>query len=394
MKQILIAVSITAACSGLAYAQTATVPPDQSQSGQDQGLTQRIKQLEDWRNQQVNSTPSQKQEAVPAQNGIASIPVTVYGLADFYLENGYNGVNNIQRLQSGGLSGSRVGFKGNDVVCKGVDAFYNLEAGLNINNGTSGQGAVLFGRQAYAGLEGKKWGALSVGRQYAPVFLANVIFMGGGLYGGMAYGNASDNFFDASIARINNSINYVTPKILGFTLDAFYGLGETSQTKGQINVGNVFSYSVQYDLGAFSAIASSLTRQTTPTVSGTWKVASATYDFKVVKIAVMYQTQKDLSEPENNYFDEISAYVPLGQGGLLIDYGTLHNKLMVNADAKFECLRYEYFWTKRTTIYTGIGNMINEANANFGIFGSTGAPLTIVKGNNERSIILGAKILF
>ena len=175
MKQLVIAAALTAVCSGAASAQTAATPPDQNQE-----LAQRIQQLEAWRDQQVKSA------SIP--NSIAGIPVTIYGVADLYLEQGNNGINNIQRLQSGGINGSRLGFKGSDAIWDGLNAVYCFEMGLNLNAGTSGQGGTLFGRQAWAGLQGK-WGTLTGGRIYDPMFWTDVLY---GLGGGLAWGNASN----------------------------------------------------------------------------------------------------------------------------------------------------------------------------------------------------------
>ncbi len=383
MKQLLIAATIAAACSTLAPAQTALVPPDQGQGNQDQELAQRVKQLEAWRDQQV------KPPSIPSS--VAGIPVTIYGVADLYLEQGNNGINNIQRLQSGGINGSRLGFKGSDEIWGGLNSVYCFEMGINLNAGTSGQGGTLFGRQAWAGLQGK-WGTLTGGRIYDPLFWTDVLY---GLGGGLAWGNASNYFFDPSVAnRLNNSINYVSPQMLGVTLKGFYSLGESSQAPGQINNGNIFNVSGQYDRGPLSLNYSYLTRQTTSTKGGIWKGMGASYDFSVVKVALLYQTQYDESTPMNNEFYEASATVPLGNGSLLLDYGATQNKLVSNANAKSPSVRYDYNLTKRTAIYGGFSKISNQAKANFGIVGATGSSLTIAAGESTRSIVLGTRIFF
>lgn len=380
MKQLLIAATMVAACSSVAPAQTGTVPAD---PGQDQALAQRVKQLEAWRDQQVKSS------SIPGT--IAGIPVTIYGVADLYLEQGNNGINNIQRLQSGGINGSRLGFKGSDKISDNLSAIYCFEMGINLNAGTSGQGGTLFGRQAWAGLQGN-WGTLTAGRIYDPLFWTDVFF---GLGGGLAWGNASNYFFDPSVAnRLNNSINYVSPQFMGVTLKGFYSLGETSQAPGQINNGNIFNVSGQYDRGPLSLNYSYLTRQTTSTKGGIWKGMGASYDFTKVKVAVLYQTQYDEATPMNNEFYEVSATVPLGNGTLLLDYGATQNKLVANANAKSPSVRYDYNLTKRTAIYGGFSKISNQAKANFGIVGATGGSLTIANGESPRAFVLGTRIFF
>ena len=55
----------------------------------------------------------------------------------------------------------------------------------------------------------------------------------------------------------------------------------------------------------------------TTTASGVWRAYAASYDFHVLKVAGLFQTQQDTSVPMNNEFYEFSATVPLGKGTLL-----------------------------------------------------------------------------
>ena len=194
--------------------------------------------------------------------------------------------------------------------------------------------------------------------------------------------------------RLNNAINYVSPQVLGVTLRGFYSLGESSQAPGQINNGNIFNVSGQYDRGPFSANVSYLTRQTTSTVSGVWRAYAASYDFHVLKVAGLFQTQQDTSVPMNNEFYEFSATVPLGKGTLLLDYGATQNKQGSNANAKSPSVRYDYNLSKRTAVYAGFSKITNQAKANYGIVGATGSSLTIADGESPRSIVLGTRIFF
>ena len=57
-------------------------------------------------------------------------------------------------LVSGGISGSRWGLRGSESLGGGLNAFFNLENGFNVDNGSLGQGGLLFGRRAYVGLSG------------------------------------------------------------------------------------------------------------------------------------------------------------------------------------------------------------------------------------------------
>jgi predicted porin len=73
-------------------------------------------------------------------------------------------------LTSGGLSGSRIGFKGTEDLGDGLYADFMLEGGINVDTGGSAQGGQLFGRQAYFDIRKASIGTLSAGRQYGSVY--------------------------------------------------------------------------------------------------------------------------------------------------------------------------------------------------------------------------------
>ena len=93
--------------------------------------------------------------------------VTLYGVADAYLQ-GAKGAESLHRVQSGGLSGSRLGIRGSEDLGGGLHGIFTLETGINVDDGTSGQGA-FWGRQAFVGLD-SNYGKLTLGRQYGSLF--------------------------------------------------------------------------------------------------------------------------------------------------------------------------------------------------------------------------------
>lgn len=81
-------------------------------------------------------------------------------------------------MNTGGLSGSHLGFKGQEDLGQGALTFFKLEAGINLNTGelnSSSDSKIygkktesksLFGRQAYLGLGHQALGYLTMGRQH------------------------------------------------------------------------------------------------------------------------------------------------------------------------------------------------------------------------------------
>ncbi|AOY95345.1 hypothetical protein BKK79_26600 [Cupriavidus sp. USMAA2-4] len=124
--------------------------------------------------------------AASAQSG-----VTLYGVADASVEfvnhagtvptaaNGFNSgpANQVVRLNSGGLSGSRWGLRGVEDLGQGLKVNFVLESGFNLDTGTLQQSGRLFGRQAFVGLQSATLGQLSLGRQYTSLFdsMANFV---------------------------------------------------------------------------------------------------------------------------------------------------------------------------------------------------------------------------
>ncbi|AGW92035.1 MULTISPECIES: porin [Cupriavidus] len=115
----------------------------------------------------------------------AQSSVTLYGVVDANIEyvsnmssvtpsaaNGFatGPSENLFRMSSGGLSGSRWGLRGVEDLGSGLKALFVLESGFGLDNGGMQQGGRLFGRQAYVGLESAQAGRVTFGRQYTSLF--------------------------------------------------------------------------------------------------------------------------------------------------------------------------------------------------------------------------------
>ncbi|MET0856358.1 MAG: porin [Telluria sp.] len=319
----------------------------------------------------------------------AQSSVTIYGALDAYLESGRNGQATVTRVQNGGAAPSRIGFRGVEDLGGGVKAIFSLETGINVDDGTAAQGGLLFGRQAFVGLSGN-FGTVTLGRQYTPFFMTNLLYT---LGGGMGWGNAANYFLEPPSARANNALQYATPNMNGFVFKAMYALGE-NPAPGAGKVGNVRAVSGQYDSGKLSVNVSHMNRTTTDTNADKWTALGASYDFTVVKTALVYQVRRDDANlARNDYFD-LSATIPMGGGALLLDIGGLQNKATNDADARTASIRYDYFLSKRTTVYGGFSTVRNEAKARYGVTGAGGAPMVALAGADPRALAIGVRHFF
>lgn len=315
--------------------------------------------------------------------------VTVYGILDSYVEIGNNGQNNINKIQSGATTPSRIGFRGTEDLGGGLKAIWNLENGVNVDDGSAAQGGILFGRQAVVGLAGD-FGTVTLGRQYTPFFMTNVLYTMGG---GMGWGNAANYFFEGAVSRATNSIQYVSPTMSGFSARALYALGE-NPAPGMRTVGNAYSVSGTYTNGPLSLNLSYMNRKTTLTNKDDWSALGASYDFKVAKVGVVYQRRRDDANVTRNDYVDLSAYVPVAGGAILLDIGAIDNKVVDDAGAVTASIRYDHFLSKRTTVYVGFSTVRNDDKARFGVAGAAGVPMTVAVGDNSRAFAMGVRHSF
>ncbi|HET9707502.1 MAG TPA: porin [Gemmatimonadales bacterium] len=165
--------------------------------------------------------------------------LTLYGLADVYVE-GLKGATRLARVQSGGLAGSRFGVRGREDLGSGLSALFTFESGVNLDDGSYGQGA-FWGRQAFVGLRSPS-GQLTLGRQYSSLFAltsdfsafsntavgASTAVIGG--FGGYepVRGSLVSATGNGGPARVNNSIKLESASMAGLKVGAMMGLGEVA----------------------------------------------------------------------------------------------------------------------------------------------------------------------
>ncbi|GAA6143307.1 porin [Hydrogenophaga sp. 5NK40-0174] len=177
--------------------------------------------------------------AAIAAAGVASAQssVTLYGVADVALS---KSTGTSAKLASPGTMNngtSRWGIKGEEDLGGGLKAGFNYEAGLSLEDGSTGQGGGnYFSRHSYMYLAGG-FGKLSLGRTLNPTFYSVATWE---LTGAANY-SAAISQFGAVLGGARNSgqIAYTTPNMGGF--DA---------TIGYVLKGNREDEKAKYDLNA------------------------------------------------------------------------------------------------------------------------------------------------
>jgi predicted porin len=347
--------------------------------------------------------------AALSQGAWAQSNVVFYGVVDAGLSyEAGNTAGSVTKVGSGIAGGSRWGFKGSEDLGGGTSAIFLIEGGMQVDTGAMGQGGLAFGRQSYVGLSDKTMGALTIGRQYAPSYLANVFA------DPFSSGTAADskNLINpvSDGGRMSNSVVYASPKWQGLSTQVAYQAGETA---GDNESGRGAGFAVVYDNGPLAVrVAYHNKNNDTATItygSARNTFAAATWAFPMAKLYVAYGMNKGifssyLRNTANPYgyavaptaanitSDSTDALlgvgVPLGRHNLLASWIHKNDRMAADRDADQYAIGYRYDLSRRTNLYAVYARMDNK----------NGAPYTLGNasdgGAGDRAVNLGISHAF
>ncbi|MHB1373019.1 MAG: porin [Thauera sp.] len=331
----------------------------------------------------------QKKLIALAVAGLVSAPafaqsnVTIYGVADAYMGFGSHGDNDFAGVESGGLSSSRLGFRGTEDLGNGLKAVFTLEQGFNISNGTGVGNA---SRQAFVGLGGS-FGTVSLGRQYAPGYDFQYDVMASAPIGPqfILSTDAGMTITPNNGARWDNSVAY-NGSFSGLKVRAIYGMGnkEDSYKVGtklmDPSDDDRFGLGVEYANGPLKVGAVYHYLTDPAEIAGAsddqqeWLVGGS-YNFGVLTLAGSYQEVEGIGNRKGVDADlwQIGVLVPVGAAGNVhLAYGEVDfdiNAMGVNesAKAKSYTLAYTHALSKRTTAYAGWNRTDNDNGLGLGL---------------------------
>jgi len=322
----------------------------------------------------------------------AQTNVTIYGIVDAGIayDKNVTATDKVWRLESGLHSGSRLGIRGTEDLGGGLSASFTLENGFNADTGALGQGGRMFGRQAWAGLNGG-FGSVKLGRQQTPLYYALLAIdpfainlagnaqriFGAGLY-------AVDPFL-----RTDNTINYSTPNFGGFSGQLSYGFGESP---GSLSTGRQAAAGVAYAAGpinvqfAYHDANTAALPTTTPFLgTGAADLRTAfiggTYDFRIAKAHLAFASTKveigATSTDSRSWL--VGASAPIGVGSVLASYIRNDVKDIAAGQSDQIALGYIQPLSKRTNIYTSISYTENDPGVRLNAFanGETGRQFNV-----------------
>ncbi len=341
-----------------------------------------------------------------AQVAPSTTNVTLYGVADAYVQLA-DGANRLTRVTSGGLSGSRLGLRGNEDLGGGLRGLFTIESGINLDDGTNGQGA-FWGRQAFVGIGAAHIGQVTLGRQYGSLYpltgdfseFANgnygpsTAVIGG--FGGYepVRGSANSATANGGPARVNNSVKLESASFGGLKVGTLWGMGEVAGGTTRNRVADVWA---RYTAGPFDAMLSYVDDKAEAaslqvrTISG-----AAAYSFGPARVTagVVTVDDKRATDADGRGYWIGADY---RSGAHLIKAQYVENKAKNAAEGKTQALGagYQYDLSKRTAFYSSLTRFKNEGTGYANRWATTlPASLTSASDRNITELALGVRHSF
>lgn len=328
--------------------------------------------------------------------GLASASeVTLYGIVDNGLlykhsrveTNGVSTKTDSFALESGISSPSRFGIKGSEDLGNGMTVSFKLENGFNADDGSFGDDR-LFNRESSLTLSGD-FGKLSFGRMGA-IGSAAGDFDAAFAIGDAFDGGDGDVFGFATSDRYDNMVTYQTPKFAGLQATVQYSFNEDSvEETAREGSSAVNRYSSAALTGDFGALQTVLAYEFQNYKSfgaagehddGQIVYLGGNYDCGFAKTFVMGQyfkgikagqltalTEDDADRVDSASSDGVKGYgvhlgtiVPVAGGDLTVaayftDFAVEYADHDDDAKSYAFGAKYEYYLSKRTSVYTGAG---------------------------------------
>lgn len=359
----------------------------------------------------------QKKLIALAVAGLVSAPVfaqsniQIYGVADAYFKGGKFMGEDTMGVDSGGLAGSRIGFRGEEDLGSGLKAVFVLEQGINIDTGKSqgmssadandplNKGDQTFTRQAYVGLKGN-FGQVALGRQYAPGYYTaeyDALLNAPGISPmGLLSSFAHLSISNSGWARWNNAVTY-TGTFQSVSLSAIYSAGNRESDSGKrayqdpngvwhgvdYSDDDKYGLSLKYDNGplkvgamyqavkygkdngldVYKSLRSSSYKYADKT-QHEWLIG-ASYNFGMATLAGSYQQAKSVGGIDDLDIKlwQVGVIVPVGVGNIhvayaqaKIDNGNIFTDTLGDGSdqkPKAFTVAYTHGFSKRTTGYLG-----------------------------------------
>jgi predicted porin len=290
--------------------------------------------------------------AVLAASGaaMAQSSVTVYGRVDL-------SVGSLKELDKGsqtklfnggdgGLTTSRLGFRGSEDLGGGLKAKFKLEHRLNADDGTS-QDPMWKGESTVA-LEGG-FGEVKLGRSSTIYDEVRGLAMSSNVFDS-AFTPASNGVWGSGgdySSRFNNKITYALPKLGGVYGGLEYALDEDATVDA-----NMLGAKIGYKAGPLDV---ALGLQQEKGKDNDYMLIAAAYDLGAVSLSGGYNTRRGNDEKGDDNELTVGLNVPMGNVNLSFGFATSKTEIGGSTAAKSSGFGVgaTYALSKRTKVYGG-----------------------------------------
>ncbi|THU01460.1 porin [Lampropedia puyangensis] len=295
--------------------------------------------------------------------------VTISGTADMYVGSiQYAGTERQNKLGSGGMTTSWIGFSGTEDLGGGLKAGFALGSFMRLDSGALGRfnGDTSYARDANVSLSGS-FGSLKLGRSSSPNFVPSLLvnpfgasFAFSPLIQHMDMTNVPGYTKTAQAdTGWSNQVVYSTPKIFGgLTVNLHYQFSNQPSPNDDKNNAAI---SATYASGPL--LLSGFYEQAelnNPTVTmralkaKDWMLGGA-YDLKFLKAFASYGAAEDMAQQDDEAATvQAGVSIPLGSGKVLASYAQTKYEVSSASDLtrKTLSLGYDYALSKRTDVYS------------------------------------------
>lgn len=336
-----------------------------------------------------------------------SSSVTVYGVTDACAVFYRSATGPRTQINGGGcFYGSRLGFRGTEDLGGGLRAYFILEGGLTLDNGSIAQGGRAWGRKSLVGLGGSL-GAVELGRDYAPAFylLSAIDPMQLGI--GSALATIWSGSASTASGRTDNAIAYLSPEISGLSMRVQVAPGEQSPPAASRG-GDTKGINLFYRHGGLLLSAAYANgRNTAGTAADSATTLGGKFDFGRFSLAAVAQSgawegTRSAAAPSsatslfsrryNSYL--IGGTVKFDLASFSATYKRYDDRTAANFDADIWSVVYIYPLSKRTQLYTGATQLKNKRASSYGASDGNGAYTGVAPGGKSRPIDFGITHFF
>lgn len=339
--------------------------------------------------------------------------VTVYGIVDAAgVYQSSNTGRSSTAVSSGGLAGSRLGFRGTEDLGNGTQAFFTIEEGFNVDTDAS-----RVSRQTFVGLKNTKAGSISLGRQYSPGYNASFQYdaLAASPFSAVQILAATAGFTAAanSNGRWNNTVQYVSPVLSGLETTVMYRTGEQVNSTTSTGTETHEGYGVGFKYVRGALATSYVFQHTESSASGAAGAGSrgnqdehfvgASYDFGAVKALASYQNadwSNNGGQGSYNQLTSVGVIVPVSaRADIHANYAYLNvdggkggaAKGQASGDANSTSVAGVYKLSPRTRLYALVN--YTDTNANLRVSNYGGSAVGSVAANQfANSVTAGTTV--